>query len=100
MIYTFFFKSHQPWIMTVTYWSFSSRGILHLIAFLADPVVFKIIPNLFNSRFKYREGTTLTPRDQLFDKDITFEFFATKSKIDSTSLKLKERLSKDFQQFI
>ncbi|KAJ9083501.1 hypothetical protein DSO57_1034071 [Entomophthora muscae] len=47
LVYYCISKSTPMWLQTMAVWGFSSRGMLHLIAFLGDPIVFSHIPYIF-----------------------------------------------------
>lgn len=100
MMNYFFRKANLPALLAWQKAGYSSLGMLHLIAFLADPLVLSSLKGLFlrvePKEAKYRAAIS----HQVMESEYSFEYLTLPLPTDSSALLLRQRMVKDFKKYI
>ncbi|KAJ9065160.1 hypothetical protein DSO57_1022679 [Entomophthora muscae] len=99
---TYLYISSHPHktLMTVSFWCFALRGLLHLIAFLADPVVFSLLPSIFKPSLTTSNyaDSTINRLDPSLGCDVSFNHFLTAPHEEALSFNLQK--ANEFHHYI
>ncbi|KAJ9075376.1 hypothetical protein DSO57_1036723 [Entomophthora muscae] len=99
MVHFYITKHTHAKLLNVTFWSFALRGMLHLLAFIADPVVFQLLPKLLVPSSRHSNEDYLGLEARTSKVDIAFDMLDHPSNIESDSPDIS-KMAKEFQQFI
>lgn len=102
IIYVFLTKSTESWLFAWAYWGVSLQGLLHLVAFLADPAVSKLMPRLMASQpcKEERERQCLSDAQSLDEIDFTFDVVMAPPGTEDSPEILRNRMVKEFHRYI
>lgn len=99
-IYYFANKKNSTVLVAWQQIGYSSRGILHLFAFLADPIVLTSLQNIFSQNFIQEEDYPLNLKDLSPQSEYSYQYLTSPIPTDSPSSLLRQRMVEDFKRYI
>lgn len=100
-IYFFFYKKSHYLMLLGSMFGTGSRGTLHLIAFLSDPIILKTIPTLLKKNDEMGLYHDALQQNALsYDCEISYNSIMAPAASDSSSFHLRRRMIKDFHHYI
>ncbi|KAJ9067006.1 hypothetical protein DSO57_1003712 [Entomophthora muscae] len=98
-IYKYIFHDYPKFLLYWSRFGSSSRGILHIIAFIADPLIYKAIPKLLITNSNAKLESELDEIEDPEDWDCSYEYLFGPSHSNNLTPSLRKMI-RDFQRYI
>lgn len=98
MTYYFILKENSSFLVAWQKMGYSSRGMLHLFAFLADPIILETLKGLFEQQKRQVSDYPFRPLDQ--ESGCSYEALTSPIPSGSSASVLRKRMVRDFRKNI